>query len=162
MVVMIFIIIYYYYSRYADCFTESSKYFQRDLRLLKSMYGMTNCGNLSSDQLTEWLLYICFIQYQYQISIYYKYAPDGTKIVVLSYVDDCVYCYNSEALVKLFVDDLEDRFRVNFLGYAHWFMSIIISHMKYHSIYVEQARSSTSTVAKYLDTITVNKNTKFC
>ena len=30
------------------------------------------------------------------MSIYYKYAPDGAKIVVLSYVDDCVYLYTSE------------------------------------------------------------------
>ena len=30
--------------------------------------------------------------------IYYEYAPDGTNIVVLSYVDDCVYWYTSEYL----------------------------------------------------------------
>ena len=42
------------------------------------------------------------------MSIYYKYAPDGTKIVVLYYVDDFVYWYTSDALGKWFVDDLED------------------------------------------------------
>ena len=30
------------------------------------------------------------------MSTYYKYAPDGSKIVVLSYVDDCVYWYKNE------------------------------------------------------------------
>ena len=40
------------------------------------------------------------------MSIYYNYALYGTEIVVLSYVDDCVYWYNSEALVKLFADTL--------------------------------------------------------
>ena len=39
--------------------------------------------------------------------IYYKYAPDGSKIVVLSYVDDCVYWYKNEDLVKWFVDTWE-------------------------------------------------------
>ena len=43
-------------SRYADYFPEYSNYFGRDLRLLKSMYGMTNSGNLFADELTEWLL----------------------------------------------------------------------------------------------------------
>ena len=43
-------------SRYADCFTEYSNYFGRDLRLLKSMYGITNSGKLFSDELIEWLL----------------------------------------------------------------------------------------------------------
>ena len=37
---------------------------------------------------------------QCQMSIYYKYAPDGKQSVVLSYVDDCVYWYNSGALGK--------------------------------------------------------------
>ena len=43
------------------------------------MYGMNNSGKLSSDGLTEWLLEAGFIQYQYQMSIYYKYAPYGGK-----------------------------------------------------------------------------------
>ena len=51
------------------------------------------------------------------MSIYYKYAPDGSKIVVLSYVDDCVYWYTSEALGKWFLDTLGKIFHVNFLGY---------------------------------------------
>ena len=40
------------------------------------------------------------------MSIYYKYAIYGTEIVVLSYVGDCVYWYNSEALGKWFADTL--------------------------------------------------------
>ena len=87
------------------------------------------------------------------ISIY-KYAPDGSKIVILSCVDNCVYFYTNESLGKCFVDTLENRFHVNFLGYAHWFMSIIISQMKDHSISVDQDKYSTSIVAKYLDTAT--------
>ena len=68
------------------------------------------------------------------MSIYYNYAPYGTNIVVLSYVDYCVYWFTIEALVKLFVDTLGKRLHVNFLGYAHWFMSIRISQIwLYHT-----------------------------
>ena len=49
------------------------------LQLLKSMDGMTNSGKLFDDELTEWLLEADFIQSQCQMSIYYKYAPDGSK-----------------------------------------------------------------------------------
>ena len=66
--------------------------------------------------------------------IYYNYSPDGSKIVVLSYVDDCVYWYTNEDIGKWFVDTLGKIFHVNFLGYAHWFMSIRISQLKDHSI----------------------------
>ena len=64
------------------------------------MYGITNSGNLFSDEFIEWFIEEVFIQYKCQISIYYKHTPDGTQIVVLSYVDDCVYWYTSEALGK--------------------------------------------------------------
>ena len=60
------------------------------------MYGMTNSGNLFAGELTEWLIEQDFMKSQCQMSVYYKYAPDGSKIVVLSYVDDCVYWYTNE------------------------------------------------------------------
>ena len=50
---------------------------------------------------------------------------------------------------------------MNFLGYAHWFMSIRISLMKDHSISLDQARYSISIVAEYLDTATVKASKKF-
>ena len=89
--------------RYTDYFPEYAQYFGRALILLKSMYGLTNSGKLFADYLTEWLLEAGFIQSQCQMSIYYKYAPYGSKIVVLCYVDDCVYWYTNEDLGKLFV-----------------------------------------------------------
>ena len=137
-------------SIYADYFPEYSNYFGRALVLLKYMYGMTNSGKLFADKLTEWLLESGFIQYQCQMSIYYKYAPDRKRIVVLSYVDGFVYFYNSEALVEWFVDNLGKILHVKLLGYAHWFMSIRISQMKDNSISIYQARYSTSIVAKIL------------
>ena len=104
---------------------------------------MNNYGKLFADDLTEWLLEAGFIQSQFQMSIYYKYAPDGSKIVVLSYIDDCFYWYKNEYLGKLFVDTLGKRFHVNFLGYTHWFISIRISQLNDHSISVYQARYAT-------------------
>ena len=125
------------------------------------MYAMTNSGKLFSDELTEWLLEAGVIQSQCQMSIYYKYAPDGYKIVVLSCVDDCVYWYTNEDIGKWFVDTLGKGFHVKFLGYAHWFMSIRIFPLKDYSISVDQARYATSIVSKYLDTATFKVGTKF-
>ena len=92
---------------------------------------------------------------------YSRLTSDGSKIVVLSYVDDCVYWYTNGDLGKWFVDTLGKRFHVKFLRFAHWFMSIRISQLKYHSISVDQARYATSIVAKYLDTATVKVSNKF-
>ena len=43
-------------SRYSDYFPVYSRYFGRSLRLMKSMFGIINSGNLFSDELTEWLI----------------------------------------------------------------------------------------------------------
>ena len=55
--------------RYTAYFPEHAQYFGRALRLLKSMYVMTNSRKLFDDELTEWLLEAGFIQYQCQMSI---------------------------------------------------------------------------------------------
>ena len=147
--------------RYTYYFPDYAQYLGRALRLHKSMYDMTNHGKLFADELTEWLLEAGFILSQRQMSIYYKFAPDGSKIVVLYYVDDCVYWYKNEDLGKWFVDTLGKRFHVNFLGFAHWYTSIRISQLKNYSISVDQARYATSIVAKYLHNVTVKVSNKF-
>ena len=95
------------------------------------------------------------------MSIYYKYAPYGSNIVVLSFVDDCVYWYTNEDPRKCFNDTLGKRYHIKFLGFAHWFMSIRISQLKDHSILVYQSRYDTSIVEKCLDTTTVKVSNKF-
>ena len=49
---------------------------------------------------------------------------------------------------------------MNFLGYAHWFISIKISQMKDHYISVDQSRYAISLVKKYLDTAIVKSSKK--
>ena len=98
---------------------------------------------------------------QCQISINYKYAPDVSKIVVLYYDGYCLFWYKHEDLVKWFVDSLGTRIHVKFVGYPHWFMSISISQLKNYLISVDQDRYATAVMSTYLDTATVQENSKF-
>ena len=59
------------------------------------------------------------------------------------------------------MDTIGKRFHVNFLGYEHWFMSIIIYQMRHNYISIDQDIYTTCIVAKYLDTATVKTSTKF-
>ena len=95
------------------------------------------------------------------MSIYYKYAPDGFKLVVLSHFDYRVYWYTSEELVNWFVDKLANIFHVNFIGYENWSRSIRISQLKDHYILVYQDRYDKSVVVKYPYTATIKENSKF-
>ena len=92
---------------------------------------MNNDGKLFYYDITNWLIYETgFKNSQYKMSIYYNYAPDGYKLVLLSYVGDFVDMYTYEELGKWFVDTIGNRIHVNFLGYSYWFMSIFILQLK--------------------------------
>ena len=79
-------------SIYGEYFPEYAKYFGRPSRLNKSMYGMTNSSNLFADEITNWIIDEVGLNHsKFKIPVYYKYAPDGSRLVVLSYVDDCVH-----------------------------------------------------------------------
>ena len=47
---------------------------------MKYMYAITNPIKLFDDDLNKWLIESGFIKYQFQMSIYYKYAPDEKKL----------------------------------------------------------------------------------
>ena len=64
-------------------------------------------------------------------------------------------------LEKLFVGTIGKILHVNSLVFAHSFMSIGISQLKFHSISVDQARYAISVVAKYLNNATVKKSKFF-
>ena len=88
---------------------------------------MTNYGKIFADELTNWLINETgFKQSKFVMSVYYNYETDEYKLVVLYYVDDCVYLYTYEELGKCFVDKPGNIFHINFLGYTHWFISIRI------------------------------------
>ena len=107
-------------SRYGGYFPEYANYFGRLFILKKSMYGMNHSGNLFSDELTNLLIYRAGLnQSQYQMPIYYKYTLDGSNLILLSYVDECVHLYTYEELGKWFMDTLGKIFHVKFLLYAN-------------------------------------------
>ena len=93
--------------------------------------------------------------------IYHKYAPYIYNLFVLSYVYGYVFWYTSEELGKWFWGALGKRFSAKFQVYAHWFMSIIISQLKYYSIPVYQDRYATAAMSKYLYTSRIKENSKF-
>ena len=81
-------------SIYGEYFPEYAKYFLRTFRLKKSMYVINNSGKIFYDELTNFLIDEAGLKHsQCQIYIYFKYETYGSKSVVLSYIDDYVYCH---------------------------------------------------------------------
>ena len=61
-----------------------------------------------------------------------------------------------------FVDKIGKIFHINFLEYAHWFISIRISQLKENYISVYQARYYTFVFENDLNTSTIEENAKCC
>ena len=94
-------------SRYGEYFREYCNYFGKPLGLKKAIYGMIHYIIFFSEEINNWLIDVeGFKQWQCKISIYYKYAPYGSKLVVLTYVDDCVFRYTSKEVGKWSVNKI--------------------------------------------------------
>ena len=71
------------------------------------MYGINSSRNIFANDLTNWKIGEAGVEQEhFQVYIYYKYRPDGSKLFVLCYVYYCVYWYTSVELGELFVDTL--------------------------------------------------------
>ena len=117
---------------------------------------MTNDGKLFTDEITNLLMDESGLkQSKYKMSVYYRCAPDGSRLVVFSCVDNCLYWYKYDELGNCFLGALGKRLHINVLGYAHMFMSIRISQLWAHYILVYQDIFATYNVANYLDTATI-------
>ena len=58
---------------------------------------MNNIVKVFFDELTNWMIEEGgFNPSKCQMSIYFKNAPDGSKLVVLYYVYECADCYTYE------------------------------------------------------------------
>ena len=89
------------YIRNGEYLPEYCNYFVIPLRLEESMYGMNNSERMFVDDLTNWLIDESVLKNPLcKIVINYKYAPDVSKLVSLSYVDYCVYWYTYKELLK--------------------------------------------------------------
>ena len=59
------------------------------------------------------------------------------------------------------MDTFGKRLHLNLLGYSHWFIYIIISHLKDHFNIVDQDMYATYVVEEYLETATIKENSEF-
>jgi hypothetical protein len=79
------------------------------------------------------------------------------KIFVLNYVDDMLYFGTCDSEVKMFEERLQQRFNLELLGQAHWYLATRISQLSNFDIELDQSRYCQSIVKKYLETAGTKK-----
>ena len=129
-----------------------AQYYGRPLRLLKSMYGQTFAGKWWWLELEEFLIKCNFRQSECDQALFVRKEEDGSYTKILTYVDDSIY-YNSknnDQILQQFQKKLSDKFKLQFQGHAHWFLSIRILRDKSKNFTIDQSRYAKNIVKKYL------------
>jgi len=102
----------------------------KPVRLLMSMYGTTLCGKYWYLDLLDFLMEIGFKEWGCVKCSFIKEFSDGNKIFLLNYVDDMLYHGTSIERVQAFEQQLGERFHLELLGNAHWYLGSRINQLK--------------------------------
>jgi hypothetical protein len=87
-----------------------------------------------------------------------KEFSDGSKIYLLNYVDDMLYHGTDAAKLQAFEKQLGERFHLELLGNAHWYLGSRINQLKNYDIEIDQSRYCKGIVKKYLETAGCSRN----
>jgi hypothetical protein len=84
--------------------------------------------------------------------LFLQHYNDGSKVHLLNYVDDMLYYGTSKSRIKQFEELLTQRFNVELMGQAHWYLATRINQLSNYDIELDQSRYCKSIVKKCLDT----------
>jgi hypothetical protein len=138
---------------YGELFPEFKEYCGVPIRLIKSMYGMSLSGKYWYQELQEWLIANGFMQSKVIACLFWKTFPDGSKVYLLDYVDDCLYYGTNDTTLKEFEVKISGRFDLTLMGQAHWYLSTRIQQSANFDVTIDQSRYCLSIIRRYLDTI---------
>ena len=139
-------------KEWAEEFPDLAEWFGRPLRLLKSLYGQVDASKNWDDDLSDWLINnFGFERCPGAGSIYIYHKPPHF-IFLLNAVDDQLYFSNSDELRTTFEQGLKERFEIEFLHQAHWYLQARLTQHANHSITLDQARYMALIISRFLPT----------
>jgi len=122
------------------------------------MYGTTLCGKYWYLDLLDFLKEIGFKEGDCVKCTFIKEFSDGSKIFLLNYVDNMLYYGTSAEKLQAFEKQLGERFQLELLGNAHWYLGSCINQLKNFDIEIDQSHYCNAIVKKYLDTTGCARN----
>jgi hypothetical protein len=132
----------------------------KPVRLIMSMYGTTLCGKYWYLDLLDFLKEIGFKEGDCVKCSFIKEFPDGSRLYLLNYVDDMLYHGTDATKVQEFEKQLVERFQLELVGNAHWYLGSLINQLKNYDIKLDKSQYCRAIVQKYLDTAGCAKNTR--
>jgi len=121
------------------------------------MYGMTLCGKYWYLDLLDYLKGSGFKEGDSVKFLFIKQFADCAEIILLNYVDDMIY-YGTDAEKVHEEEQLGNRFNMELMGQAHWYLGSSIQQFANFDIELDQSRYCKSIVKRYLDSAGCPKN----
>ena len=141
-------------AKWAEFFPDMAAWFGKALRLKKSLYGAVDAGRNWDDELHAWLSSQDFLRCPAEGSIYFKFQGEWF-LFLLNAVDDLLYFSNNPTMRTTFEATLQDRFDVDFIGQAHWYLQSRVSQNSDYSIELDQARYSSLILSRFVPSLSL-------
>jgi len=110
---------------YGDLLPEYREYFKRPLLIQKSLYGTDIAAKVWNHDLTKWLTTndnMRFHQSTVDPSLYVHRGNNDRYLYMIIYVDDSLYFGSDVDMEQSFEKYLGERFKIDILGWSHWFL----------------------------------------
>ena len=150
-------------NEYAQICPEYAQFYGKPLKLIKSCYGMIFSNKWWFIVLQEYLISeeAGFKRSECDNALFIKKEEDGSYTKMLVYIDDSLYYNTGENIniIKQLERNLENKFKVQFQGNAHWFLSMRITRDVHGNYLLDQSRHSKNLVKKHLGGISGSKIT---
>ena len=143
-------------KEWAEEFPDLAEWFGKPLRLLKSLYGQVDASKNWDDDLSDWLINTFGFERCPGAGSIYLYHKPPHYIFLLNAVDDQLYFSNSDELRKTFEQGLNERFEIEFLHQAHWYLQARMTQHANYSITLDQARYMALILSRFLPTFSVD------
>jgi hypothetical protein len=103
------------------------------------MYGTTFSGKCWYQELSDCLLEVGFSHSQSVQCLFWKVNADRSTIFPLDYVDDLFYHGTSDKSIHDFEQQLLNRFDLEVMGQAHWYLGCRITQPANYYIVIDQS-----------------------
>jgi hypothetical protein len=122
------------------------------MRIMKGLYGAKQAGRLWNKMLDSSLKRRGFVVTTHDPCLYVKFMPDGRRLFVLGYVDDCAITGDSDVEIEELISSLKKEYndKIDDLGEMEWFLGMRVQRDRKNRILsIDHSRYITDVLEKF-------------
>ena len=137
-------------TEWKEFFPDLAEYFGVPLLLLKSLYGQIQSSKNWDETQSDWLINEYGFERCPSEESIYIFRKGDLFIYMINCVDDQLYFANDDSLRADFETKLAARFKVDIMGWAHWYLQARLTQHANYSITLDQSRYMALIATRFL------------